>query len=797
MRTLAKVFAILSLAVIPIAACNKTADEEPVKIRLNKELITDLPVGSAQTLVATLSPADAKVTVVWASDDEKVAVVNEEGLVTGVAPGTAVISATVDKEVATCKVTVTAVKPEKISLNPDKLELHVDDQHALEVVLVPSNAVAEDLEWASTDPSVASVDKTGLVKALKEGQAVITVKCGGGMLAATCQVKVIAKEEVVEVASIALEPASLSLEEGRKSRLNVVVTPENAVVDDLEWETSDAEVAAVADGEVTALKAGKATITAKCNGGSLSAKCDITVTEKAPAPGTDPVKSVMIFAEGDVSDLQVGKPLQLTAVYEPATAVPEAVSWTVDRTDLAQVDQNGVATGVMTVKESDGSWPKVNVTVTADGVSSSLSLRVIPRQPDAIEVDRPANNELRVGEGWMFNPRIVPEGLDFSVACYGDFLDAFGTFRSGTPGLKHIDFYVSNHDDLVYGYMRESVHINVIPYWVETISLPETYEIDCGSSTVLVPVFTSDVDGVQPTYKNVKWSSSDPAVATVDAITGEVNAIAEGETVITVTTDHEWSVPAGTSAKSATCTLVVRKSESGLNVGDYYYSDGTWSTELQEDKTVIGVVFAKVDATSSDPLLKEAYPGCTHGLVVSIAEYADQDFGSVSTYHGHEYYAGLGYDADMIVDTDKPNGYGNTLAHRDLNASKSDYCLFFNAADGVVARHSAAVSAPESASAWYIPSFKEMQMINDNREAVNAAVNAVGGDAVAECYEGDEMHDENRAADWYWTSTIYGEWYAKGGTYDHSKYAFDLSRNGWTKYVQAYTKCKVRVVLAF
>ena len=88
-------------------------------------------------------------------------------------------------------------------------------------------------------------------------------------------------------------------------------------------------------------------------------------------------------------------------------------------------------------------------------------------------------------------------------------------------------------------------------------------------------------------------------------------------------------------------------------------------------------------------------------------------------------------------------------------------------------------------------------MINENSEVINAALAAAGGQEIAEPYLREESFDDNRTSDWYWTSTIYGKGYADG-TYDHFKYAFDLSRNGWTSSQLAGSiLCKVRVVLAF
>ena len=327
------------------------------------------------------------------------------------------------------------------------------------------------------------------------------------------------------------------------------------------------------------------------------------------------------------------------------------------------------------------------------------------------------------------------------------------------------------------------------------MTLPESQEMEVGSTMSLTPVFTSDVPGVQPTYQDVKWSSSNPAVATVNETTGEITAIASGQTNITATTSHSYSVPSGSAQKSATCALTVKASENPINVGDFYYSDGTWSSELNTSKTVIGVVFAKANATTSDALLAKDYPGCTHGLVLSLVEYTEQDFGDVSCYNGHGYYAGLGFDAASIVDTERVNGYGNTLAHKTLNAEKSTYCTIFNAANGIVAQHTSAVAAPSKSSAWYIPSFKEMKMINDSRAVINTSIAKASGTKIADPYEAEESFDSKRTSDWYWTSTIYGKPYT--ASFDHYKYAFDISKGTWTTYQQSSTKCKVRVVLAF
>lgn len=798
MKILGRLFCLVAAAMCFFAACERPQVEEPVKIRLNKELISGLSVGATQQLEVTVTPADAKVTLVWASDNESVAVVDDQGNVTGVAPGTAEVSVTADEAVAKCKVMVIALKPQGLSLDVEKLDMTVGQTRQLEAVVTPAGAEAEDLQWSSDNKSVAIVND-GLVTAVSEGKTVITVSCNGGKLIAECEVTVAKQpEDKVMVSSITM-PSELELTVGASSVLNVAVLPENATDKTVTFSVNGDCVSVDQTGKVLALKEGTAVVTATANDGSgVKAECDVTVV--APPSEEDKVlKSVVIKAKDNASDVQVGMELQLTIECDPVGAEPKNVSWTIDNPSLAQVSQAGVVIGKEAQKGADKSWSKVVVTVNADGLEASLSLRVIPRQPESIEVDLPENNQLKIGQEWNFNPRVLPEGLGYGVVCSvmmpGNNFIASDVVAASLPGVMNAQFAVASHDNLVYSSYRRDVSLNVYPYWVEKISLPQTQEASVGMTLNLMPVFTSDVDGVQPTYKDVKWTSSNPSVAKVDERTGEITALSAGVANITATTAHDWSVPSGSAQKSATCELTVKAEDGSLNVGDFYYSDGTWSSELDPSKTVIGVIFAKANATTSDPLLAKDYPGCTHGLVISTQEYTQQAFGLVSCYNGHGYYAGLGYDAASIVDTDKPNGYGNTLAHAALNASKPDYCTLFNAADGVLAQHDVAV--PSAASAWYVPSYKEMAMINDSRDVINASLQTAGGQKIADPYEKEESFDANRSSDWYWTSTIYGVWYASAATYDHYSYAFDISKGGWTTSQQPKANCKVRVILAF
>ncbi len=739
------------LAMLPLLAAFVGCDQlaEQVTVTLNKGLISNLPVGSEQTLTARVTPEEFSASVVWSSDNEEVAVVSKEGVVTGVAPGEAVITAKVGESSATCKVVVTAVKPTSIALNMAELDLEVADTYQLEYTVGPEFATADDVQWESSDNAVATVEN-GLVTAVSVGEAVITVKCNDNSLAATCQVRVLGEIEKVSVTAIELANPEMALSVGGEMSLVWTVVPANATNKNVEFSVEGDCITVDEEGNVVGLEPGQAVVTISATDGSgVNAECNVTVTQDVS------VKAVIVKTPNG-TDLQVGETLQLEVSFVPENATPVSVSWTMsdDDYEYAQVDQNGLMTGLYTESfHSDPNndmspmeWKPVVVTVTADGVSGNTTIRVIPKQPKYIELDLPENNTIRINEEWSFNPRVIPEELGFQAYCTSSLPgghvdnDAYTPFSSEIPGTMDITFAVRGTDDLVSEYTPAYRHItiSVIPYWVETLSIPESYEIETGSSVILPATFTSDEEGVQPTYKDLKWSSSNPEVASVNEKTGEILAHTAGTVEITAVTSHDWSVPGGTSPKAATCVMTVKAADVPLNVGDFYYSDGTWSSELNTSKTVIGVVFSRTNAASADHLLAKDYPECSHGLVVSTMEYTSPCVTGRGWSRSAllDWMSANGYD-QMLENNDKYCGYNNTeglIALNEAQIVSYDDVVSVDYVNKVV-EHREAVQVPANASKWYMPSFLEMQAMSENIDAINAALAQVDGQLLYKTYE--------------------------------------------------------------
>ena len=127
------------------------------------------------TLTPTVTPKTWAGTVSWMSSDPNVATVSD-GLVTWVAPGKCTITATADKQKATCTVSCGGVTASSVRLDRTSVTLEVGAMTILQAETAPTNWSGE-VTWKSSKPKIAKV-KNGVVTALKPGKCKITAQAG-------------------------------------------------------------------------------------------------------------------------------------------------------------------------------------------------------------------------------------------------------------------------------------------------------------------------------------------------------------------------------------------------------------------------------------------------------------------------------------------------------------------------------------------------------------------------------------------------------------------------------------------
>ncbi len=203
MKTLCKMAALsFAATMIVFASCDKQP-EYKVEIRvesvgLDKPSATLTVGGEPLQLEATILPATATDKgVKWSSDKESVAEVDEEGLVTAIAEGTAKITVTTDDggKTAECEITVNPAGPEPIrvtgvTLNHDFRSMLVTDEFTLEATVEPSDATDSSVTWDTSDETVVTVDSEGNITPVAIGEATITVITNDGKLEAECNISV-------------------------------------------------------------------------------------------------------------------------------------------------------------------------------------------------------------------------------------------------------------------------------------------------------------------------------------------------------------------------------------------------------------------------------------------------------------------------------------------------------------------------------------------------------------------------------------------------------------------------------
>lgn len=171
--------------VVSLMACTKDDDTGVTGISMNKKDLS-LIVGETQQLTATVTPENT-VHVEWSSSDTKIVTVNEAGLVTAVAVGKAVITASVEGFSADCQVTVSDVPVESVTLYTTERLLNYGESFELKATVLPENA-PQAILWTSNDEKVATVDEKGVITAIGYGEATITATAGDKT--ATCLISV-------------------------------------------------------------------------------------------------------------------------------------------------------------------------------------------------------------------------------------------------------------------------------------------------------------------------------------------------------------------------------------------------------------------------------------------------------------------------------------------------------------------------------------------------------------------------------------------------------------------------------
>ncbi len=341
------------------ASCTITVPESPMTgIELSADHL-DIRKNQKSALEVIYLPSNTSDNreIQWSSSNVNAATVDEKGMVVGKAAGDTVITAVCNDFDASCTVSVKEIPMTDMSLSMESMELTKGATMTLKANSIPEDAT-DDITWTyvTSDPEIAAVGKTGIVKGIAEGEADITVS--SGTFSKTCKVTV--KEIPLQQISISPPCFSLSSVSGVKIKnLLLTVSPYN-YTENIRWKSSDSSVASVNEnGLVMAKKNGTVWITAYGDKSGLSASTMVKVIDKAVSVNS------LSFSQSEIS-LEEGKTLTLPIKTSPANATDPFI-WVSDQESIVTVKD-----GTITAK----SLGTANVTVYSGDQAASCKITV-------------------------------------------------------------------------------------------------------------------------------------------------------------------------------------------------------------------------------------------------------------------------------------------------------------------------------------------------------------------------------------------------------------------------------------
>lgn len=351
--------------------CDKDGVELPISnhvpvkdVALNENNLT-LNVGEKTTLIATVTPEEAvNKAVKWESSNEEVVTVDENGQISAIRSGEAVITVTTleGNYQDTCNVKVkepvTIIPVKGIAIDNTSAEIGIGQRINILATISPENATNKNISWTSSDENVATVDGSGNIIGLAAGNTAITATTEDGGYSAQCEIVVKETIEIISVTGVELNKTLAKINVGEELNLVPQITPENATNKNVIWTSSNEKAAIVdAEGKVVGLASGETIIKVITEDGEFTAECKVVVSEVVE---TIPVTGVKLNKSS--AKIKIQEELNLSAKITPENATNKNVKWTSSNEKVATVDAKGKVVGlaagkaIITVTTEEGQF---------------------------------------------------------------------------------------------------------------------------------------------------------------------------------------------------------------------------------------------------------------------------------------------------------------------------------------------------------------------------------------------------------------------------------------------------------
>ena len=503
---------IAALAPVAYGTSLKPVAVENVRFEYPDGYIGSIEVGEVKSVNTIITPVNATYNKTkWFSDDTSVVTVDDNGRVQGIKAGSAYIRVKIDG--IGYRFNVTVNQPTKAISVAKKETIKKGTSVNLSNYMKIYSSYYENLQWSSSDNSVAAVSGDGVVSGIREGTAVVRAESLSGTgVYGTFEVVV---TDSLPVSKVTISgPSSVYLYD----RISLIanITPENAEDKRIIWSSSDTSVADIdpLTGTVDGLNLGQATIKAETvDGSGAVGYFDLRVLSS--------ITGIQISGPDKVV---VDNTIELKAAVLPQSASEQRVDWKAANPEILRIDENGIVRGLKAGKS------KVYATATdGSNIVGTYEINVYPKI-EAITITGPES--VNIGEKIKLKANVSPDNaLSKSIMWKLDdpstgvlSIDENGTVTGLKPGGAWVE--VCSTDG---SYVFEFKWITVTKKLVKKITISGEKSVKVGNSIKL----SASISPEKVTNSKLKWTSSNSSVATVDA-NGKVKAVKAGTVTITV-----------------------------------------------------------------------------------------------------------------------------------------------------------------------------------------------------------------------------------------------------------------------
>ncbi len=309
----------------------------PKSISVSPKMVS-LNVGGSRKLSVTLTPNKTNKNVTWRSLNPDVATVSSDGLVVGKSEGsTKIVASTVNglDDYVDVEVVNNIVNVKSIEVEPSSINITVGEKSEFNYTISPSDATNQGVMIESTDDEVINISDNYVI-GLKEGAATVTITTVDGEYSGKINVNVSKGKNIVNETGLTVSPTNINLSVGGTFEVEAKVTPSNATYKELNWSSSNENVATVNNGLIVGNSKGKAEIIVTTANKKITKKITVNVTD---------IEITSITLDKSSETIKIGETLSLIKTISPNNASSQNVSWDSSNTSVATVDSNGLVTG--------------------------------------------------------------------------------------------------------------------------------------------------------------------------------------------------------------------------------------------------------------------------------------------------------------------------------------------------------------------------------------------------------------------------------------------------------------------